>query len=52
MFITRQCELGDEKGRGFTVVVERKAVRRGGYCALGCAGHDSSYQALAHDLTG
>jgi hypothetical protein len=50
MFITRQCEIGDEKGRWFTVVVEGKTVRRTGYCAFGCVGHGSSDEALAHHL--
>lgn len=50
MFITHQCETGDETGRWFTVVLERKIARRIGYCAFGCAGHDSSEDALAHHL--
>ena len=50
MFITRQCDAGDETGKWFTVVVEQKTVRRIGYCALGCAGHGSSDDALSHHL--
>ena len=50
MFITRQCDVGDETGRWFAVVVEQKTVRRIGYCAVGCAGHDSSDDALGHQL--
>lgn len=50
MLITRQCEVGHEKGRWFAVVVEHKTVRRIGYCAFDCSGHDSSDDALAHHL--
>jgi hypothetical protein len=50
MFITRRCEAGEQTGKWFAVVVEQKAVRRVGYCALDCAGHDSSDDALSHHL--
>jgi hypothetical protein len=50
MFLPRQCEIGDDTGRWFTVVLEHKAIRRIGYCALGCVGHDSADDALAHHL--
>jgi hypothetical protein len=50
MFIARQCEVGNETGRWFAVMIEQKIVRRVGYCALGCAGHESSDDALAHHL--
>jgi hypothetical protein len=50
MFITRQCEVGDEAGKWFTVVIAHKTVRRVGYCAIDCAGHESSDAALAHHL--
>ena len=32
------------------MVIDRQTVRRAGYCALGCSGHDSSDDALAHHL--
>jgi hypothetical protein len=50
MFITRQCDVGDDAGKWFTVAIEQKTVRRIGYCAMGCAGHDSSDDALTHHL--
>jgi hypothetical protein len=50
MFTTRICEVGADAGKWYAVVVERQAVRRTGYCALGCAGHESSDAALAHHL--
>lgn len=50
MLTTRKCEVGAETGKWYAVEVERQAVRRTGYCALGCAGHESSEEALAHHL--
>jgi hypothetical protein len=50
MYTTRQCEAGHEKGKWFTVTVEHKSVRRIGYCAFDCAGHETSAEALAHHL--
>jgi hypothetical protein len=50
MFIARQCEIGAETGKWFTVVIEHKTVRRTGYCAFGCLGHASADEALAHHL--
>ena len=50
MFTTRKCEVGTDVGKWYTVVIERQGARRAGYCALACAGHDSSEEALAHHL--
>lgn len=50
MLTTRKCEVGAETGKWYTVVIERQGTRRVGYCALGCPGHDSSAEALAHHL--
>jgi hypothetical protein len=50
MLTARKCEVGADAGKWYTVVVERQAVRRAGYCASGCSGHDSSEEALAHHL--
>ena len=50
MFTARKCDDGDDAGKWYTVVIERKGVRRTGYCALGCSGHESSDEALAHHL--
>jgi hypothetical protein len=50
MQTTRKCEDGADAGKWYAVVIEQKAVRRAGYCALGCAGHASSEDALAHLL--
>src|SRR5437762_12080213 len=50
MFTTRKCEVGADAGKWYTVVIERQGTRRVGYCALGCPGHDSSAEALAHHL--
>src|SRR5689334_9169759 len=50
MFIARQSEVGAETGKWFTVVIERRAMRRIGYCAVGCGGHTSADEALAHHL--
>jgi hypothetical protein len=50
MFTTRKCEAGADAGKWYTVIVERQAVRRTGYCALECTGHESSADALEHHL--
>jgi hypothetical protein len=50
MFTTRKCEVGADAGKWYTVVIERQGIRRVGYCALGCPGHNSSAEALAHHL--
>ncbi len=50
MHTTRKCEVGADAGKWYTVVIERQGARRVGYCALGCPGHDSSDEALAHHL--
>jgi hypothetical protein len=50
MLTTRKCEVGADAGKWYTVVIERQGTRRVGYCALGCLGHDSSAEALAHHL--
>lgn len=50
MFLARQCDVGDDTGKWFTVVLDRKSSRRIGYCAFGCAGHESSDEAIAHHL--
>ncbi len=50
MIIARMCETGDDVGKWYSVILERKGVRRAGYCATGCSGHDSPQSALAHYL--
>lgn len=50
MLTTRKWEVGPDAGKWYTVVIERQGVRRIGYCALACPGHDSSVEALAHHL--
>ena len=50
MFTARQCESGTDAGKWYTVIIERQGVRRAGYCASGCPGHNSSEDALAHYL--
>jgi hypothetical protein len=50
MLTTRKCEVGADAGKWYAVVIDRQAVRRAGYCALGCSGHESSDEALAHHL--
>jgi hypothetical protein len=50
MFTAKQCEVGADTGKWYTVVLERAGQRRIGYCALGCSGHDSAADALAHHL--
>jgi hypothetical protein len=50
MLTTRQCEVGADAGKWYTVVIERQGTRRVGYCALACAGHESAADALAHHL--
>jgi hypothetical protein len=50
LFTARKCEVGADAGKWYTVVIERQGMRRTGYCALTCPGHDSSEDALAHHL--
>jgi hypothetical protein len=51
MFVARKCEDGTAAGRWFTVVVEPRGItRRTGYCAVGCPGHETAEEALAHHL--
>jgi hypothetical protein len=50
LFTTHKCEVGADTGKWYTVVIERQGIRRVGYCALACPGHDSSAEALAHHL--
>jgi hypothetical protein len=50
MLTTRLCDAGADAGKWYAVVIERQAVRRAGYCAIGCSGHPSSDEALAHYL--
>ncbi len=50
MLSTHQWEDGAYAGMWFAVIVERREVRRTGYCALGCVGHASAAAALAHHL--
>jgi hypothetical protein len=50
MFTARKCEAGVDAGKWYTVIIERQAVRRTGYCALECIGHETSEAALEHHL--
>jgi hypothetical protein len=50
MFTTRKCEVGADAGKWYAVVIASQGTRRVGYCALGCPGHDSAAEALAHHL--
>jgi hypothetical protein len=50
MLTTRRCDDGADTGKWYVVVIDRQIVRRTGYCALGCPGHDSSEDALSHHL--
>jgi hypothetical protein len=50
MLTTRKCEDGADAGKWYAVVIDGQAVRRAGYCAVGCSGHESSDEALAHHL--
>jgi hypothetical protein len=50
MFTARKFEDGADAGKWYTVVIERQAIRKTGYCAAGCSGHDSAESALAHHL--
>lgn len=50
MAIARMCESGVDAGKWYPVIVGQNGVRRAGYCATGCPGHDSSQGALAHYL--
>jgi hypothetical protein len=45
MAIARLCD-----GKWYTVTLGQNGVRRAGYCASGCPGHDSCQDALAHYL--
>ena len=42
MLTARRCDDGADAGKWYAVVIDRQTVRRAGYCALGCSGHDSS----------
>ena len=50
MLTTRKCEVGADTGKWYAVEISGQAVRRAGYCAAGCFGHESSDEALAHHL--
>jgi hypothetical protein len=50
MLTTRKCEVGADAGKWYAVEISGQAVRRAGYCAVGCSGHESSDEALAHHL--
>ena len=50
MLTARMCDDGADAGKWYAVVIDRQTVRRAGYCALGCSGHASSDDALAHHL--
>lgn len=51
MFTAQKCELGKDAGKWFVVAIQRGGVtHRIGYCARGCAGHESSVAALTHHL--
>lgn len=51
MFTAKKCEFGNQVGMWFTVVIQPGGLsQRIGYCARGCAGHESSVAALAHHL--
>jgi hypothetical protein len=50
MLTTRKCEVGADAGKWYAVMINGQAVRRAGYCAVGCPGHESSGEALAHHL--
>ena len=49
-FQARKCETGTDAGKWYTVIIDHGGERRTGYCAIGCAGHQSSREALAHHL--
>lgn len=50
-FTAKQSTDGADAGLWYAVVVEPKGIaRRTGYCAIGCAGHGSAEEALAHHL--
>jgi hypothetical protein len=49
MLTARICESGKEAGKWFSIMVKPGIPeQRVGYCARGCAGHESSADALAH----
>jgi hypothetical protein len=50
MFVARQCEAGPDSGKWYAMIIEHTGVRRAGYCATACTGHQSSDEALAHLL--
>lgn len=50
MFTTRKSDTGADAGKWYAMFIEARGTRRVGYCALECAGHDSSEEALEHYL--
>lgn len=51
MFTAQKCEQGKDAGKWFVVVIQPGGLtHRIGYCARGCAGHESSVAALTHHL--
>lgn len=50
MITARMCDSGVDAGKWYSVILEGKGVRRAGYCASACSGHNSSEAALAHYL--
>jgi hypothetical protein len=51
MFTAQKCELGKDAGKWFTVAMKPGGLtHRIGYCARGCAGHESGGAALTHHL--
>ena len=51
MFTAQKCELGKDAGKWFVVATQPGGLtHRIGYCARGCAGHESSLAALTHHL--
>jgi hypothetical protein len=51
MVTARICESGKDAGRWFSLMIKPGGLEhRVGYCARGCAGHESRAEALAHHL--
>jgi hypothetical protein len=50
MFTTRKSDTGADSGRWYAMIIEGRGARRVGYCAIECAGHESSEAALEHYL--
>jgi hypothetical protein len=51
MFTAQKCEFGKDAGKWFVVTIQPGGLtHRIGYCARGCAGHESSVAALNHHL--